>query len=111
MPQRELRRVRTGPHLSWHLDVDSLATVEETTICRTAVGVKPQIPLFGTPEPITSIIEPGNREASAAFYRMNLRDPAEDSIVPMPPLFDRASSDTEGGVAALGAWIDLLGAN
>jgi hypothetical protein len=102
--------VQDRTDLVWHLETDALGTVEETSIFVHAVGVAPQIPLFGTPEPITSIIEPGNRDASSAFHRMNLRDPAEDSVVPMPPLSTEVP-DLEGGVAAVGAWIDLLGAN
>ncbi len=104
----ETSDVQDRTDLVWHLDSDSLDTVEQTTIFINAVGVKPQIPLFGTPTPITSIIEPGNREASSAYHRMNLRDPAEDSVVPMPPLSTELP-DVDGGVAALGAWIDLLG--
>jgi hypothetical protein len=94
----------------WHLDVDSLDTVQDTTIHQSTVDVPPRIPLFGTPVEITAVIEPGNRDASSAFHRMNLRDPAEDSVVPMPPLSTEVP-DLEGGVAAVGAWIDLLGAN
>jgi hypothetical protein len=92
----------------WHLDVDSLDTVQSTTIHQSTVDVPPRIPLFETPVEITAVIEPGNREASSAFYRMNLRDPNEDSLVPMPPLSTEVP-DIEGGVAAVGAWIDLLG--
>jgi len=87
----------------WHLDSDSLASVDETTIFQTAVGQPPDIVL----EPTTSIIEPGDRDASAAFVRMSQRDPKEDSVVPMPPLATE-QPDTEGGVAAVGAWIDSL---
>ncbi len=102
--------VQDRTDLIWHLETDALDTVEETSIFVHAVGVVPQIPLFGTPEPITFIIEPGNRDASAAFYRMTERDPAEDSVRFMPPLASELP-DTEGGLAAVGAWIDLLGAN
>jgi hypothetical protein len=92
--------------LVWHLDVASLATVGETTIFTNAVGVPPQIMLFVNP-PLTSVIEPGSPEGSAAFFRMSQRDPLQDSQVPMPPLATE-KVDEDGGVAALRAWIESL---
>lgn len=92
--------------LIWHLDVESLATVGDTTIFTHAVGVAPQVFLNQAPE-LTAVIQPGSRENSAAFYRMSRRDPLEDSKVPMPPLATE-KVDEDGGLAALGAWIDSL---
>lgn len=88
--------------LIWRLDVDSLATVEDTAAFRTAVGVAPQIQIPGYP----SVIEPGDRSASAAYFRMGQRDPTNDSNVPMPPL---STEEPDGnGMAAVGEWIDSL---
>jgi hypothetical protein len=92
--------------IEWHLDVASLATIQDTTIYRTAVGVKPQINVIVDP-PLSFVIAPGDRTSSAAYYRMNQRDPTEDSKIPMPPLATELS-DQKGGVAAVGAWIDSL---
>lgn len=88
----------------WHLDVSSLATVEDTTIYRTTVRVEPRIFLG---DQYTAVIEPGDRDASAALFRMTMRDPAEEDQRWMPPLASE-EPDTEGGVAAVGAWIDAL---
>jgi hypothetical protein len=88
----------------WHLETDSLATVEATTIYRTTVGQPPQVP---SPFEYTSVIEPGQPAASVALYRMNERDPREDSLVPMPPLATE-EVDINGGVAAVAAWAESL---
>jgi hypothetical protein len=89
----------------WHLDTDALATVEATSIYRTAVGVPPLIPLSAQ---YTSILEPGDPGASAAVFRMTQRDLTEDSKVPMPPLATD-EADTQGGIAAVSEWVDSLG--
>jgi hypothetical protein len=88
----------------WHLDVDSLATVGETTIFQSTVGVAPELPIG---DEFTAVIEPGDADASAALERMSVRDPKEDSQVPMPPLATE-QPDTEGGVALVRAWIESL---
>jgi mono/diheme cytochrome c family protein len=79
------------------LTVDDLGTVEETPVYQTAVGVAPARVIVD----VTSIIEPGDVDASAVHVRMNDRGP-----IGMPPL---ASEDVDSaGVATVDAWINAL---
>ena len=111
VPQRRTPTCRTAPISIWHLETDALDTVEETSIFVHAVGVVPQIPLFGTPEPITfdhRAGQPRGKRGLLPHEPCAIRP--RTALVPMPPLSTEVP-DIEGGVAAVGAWIDLLGAN
>lgn len=82
-----------------HLGTAGLASVEETTIYRTGVGVLPDLEHGAG---ITALIVPGSPEASAVHLRMTSRE--ED--LGMPPLGSELIDDT--GVAAVAAWIRIL---
>jgi hypothetical protein len=88
-------------HLELHLEVDSLASVEDTTSYRSTVNV----PFEGVP-PSPDIAEvritPGDPEGSAVYQRMNVRGPLEQ----MPPL---ATEETDAaGLAAVASFITAL---
>jgi len=99
----DLFRDRT--QIVWHLDTGSLDEVEETTIYRTTVDQPPKIPIVGGV--FTAVIEPGDTDASVAYFRMTRRDPREADQRWMPPLASEAV-DEQGGLAALGEWIETL---
>ncbi len=89
--------------IEWHLETASLATVEDTTIYRTTVGVPPAIP---TPPQYISVIEPGDPDVSVAVFRMSQRDPLQDSLIPMPPV---ATEEQDlDGIEAVSAWAASL---
>ena len=89
--------------IEWHLETASLATVEDTTIYRTTVGVAPAIP---TPPQYISVIEPGDPDVSVAVFRMSQRDPLQDSLIPMPPV---ATEEQDlDGIEAVSAWAASL---
>jgi len=81
------------------LEVDSLATVEDTVIYKTSVGVKNQLQLPG----VKSVIEPGDPASSSIYVRMQERATAAQ----MPPVGTEVVDDD--GMAVIEAWIDHLG--
>ncbi len=84
----------TPMHL--RLEVATMATVEETSIFTTTVGITPE---RTGPEGTTTLIAPGDLEASSVYRRMNLRD----IVLQMPPRGTEVV-DTEG-VDKLATWI------
>jgi hypothetical protein len=88
-------------HLELWLDVETLATVEETTTFRTTV----RVPFEGVPPnpDIASVrIAPGDPEGSALYQRMGAREP----LVQMPPLASERTD--ENGLRDVAAWILAL---
>jgi len=79
------------------LTVDSLASVQDTTIYLTAVGQPLSLPLTGA----TSLIEPGDASKSAVYMRMSMRGDGQ-----MPPL-GTEQVDTAAS-AVVETWINSL---
>jgi hypothetical protein len=88
-------------HLELHLEVGSLASVEETTTYRTTANV----PFEGvppTPDIADVRIVPGDPEGSALYQRMSVRE----VLVQMPPLASEVVDDA--GLGGVGAFIRAL---
>ena len=84
--------------LNLRMEVATMATPEETTAYSTIVGVAPLLNIMGT----TSLIEPGDIDASAIYVRMNSRG----NNLQMPPKgSELVDTDT---LAVLEAWILAL---
>jgi hypothetical protein len=79
------------------LTVGTLGAVDTTPAYATSVGIAPNRAIVG----VTSLIEPGDPDASAVHVRMNQRGPQG-----MPPLASELV-DTDA-VAAIDAWINSL---
>jgi hypothetical protein len=88
-------------HLELWLEVETLATVEETTTYRTTVGV----PFEGVPPnpDIASVrVAPGDPQGSALYQRMNAREP----LVQMPPIASDVAD--EAALEDVATWIGSL---
>jgi hypothetical protein len=94
-----LSDVKDTTSLWMRMEVAKLATVEETTTYSTIVGVPTEINLAGA----TSLIEPGDINASSIYLRMADRG----STIQMPPKGSEVV-DT-AALATLEAWIVSLG--
>ena len=84
------------------LEVDKLATVEETPTYLTTVGQEEMAEQGQIGGDVTAVIEPGMRDASAVWVRMGAR--GDNSNIQMPPLATDEVDDT--GREAVGLWID-----
>ncbi len=82
----------------FRLEVGGLASVAATTTGQTAFGVSPNLTVAGA----TSIIEPGDHAASAAWLRMS----STNAAIMMPPL-GHELVDTAAAMT-LSDWIDSL---
>ena len=88
-------------HLELHLEVDSLASVEETLTYRTTVGVAFEgVP--PSPDVPDVRIRAGDPEGSAVYQRMSSREP----LVQMPPLATEVVD--EAGLATIARFITEL---
>ena len=84
------------------LEVDKLATVEETPTYLTTVGQEEMAEQGQIGGDVTAVIEPGMRDASAVWVRMGAR--GDSSNIQMPPLATDEVDDD--GRESVGLWID-----
>ncbi|MBL4637004.1 MAG: hypothetical protein JKY56_24335 [Kofleriaceae bacterium] len=99
-----LSDVKDTTNLRLRLEVGGLATVSATTIYSTTIGIAPLLSGLPGSVPVTSLIEPGNPEASAIYVRMNLRDGSGGQQ--MPPRGTEVVD--QAALAELVMWINTL---